>query len=58
MFSSAVELARFTMAFMNDGIIDGHPVLKPSAIATLSTGYADVPSNGLSPGSLQLANTP
>jgi len=45
MFSSAVELARFTIAFMNDGIIDGHAVLKPSAIATLSTGYADVPSN-------------
>jgi CubicO group peptidase (beta-lactamase class C family) len=45
MFSSAVELARFTIAFMNDGIIEGRAVLKPSEIATLSTGYADVPSS-------------
>ena len=45
MFSSAPELARFTIAFMNDGIIEGRSVLKPSAISTLSTGYADVPSS-------------
>lgn len=45
MFSSAPDLARFTIAFMNDGIIEGRAVLKPSAISTLSTGYADVPSS-------------
>ena len=45
LFSSAPELARFTIAFMNDGIIEGRSVFKPSAISTLSTGYADVPSN-------------
>jgi CubicO group peptidase (beta-lactamase class C family) len=45
MFSSAIDLARFTIAFMNDGIIEGRAVLKPSAIATLSTGYVDVPSS-------------
>lgn len=45
MFSNAADLARFTIAFMNGGIIDGRTVLTPSAIATLSTGYADIPSN-------------
>src|SRR5712691_8920192 len=45
MFSNVSDLARFTIAFMNDGIIDGRAVLKPSAIATLSTGYVDVPSS-------------
>jgi len=45
MFSSVTDLARFTIAFMNDGIIDGHAVLKPSVIVTLSTGYTDIPSN-------------
>ncbi len=45
LFSSTADLARFTIAFMNDGIIDGRAVLKPSAIVTLSTGYADVPSS-------------
>src|SRR6185503_4233140 len=43
MFSSVGDLARFTIAFMNDGVIDGRAVLKPSAIRTLSTGYADIP---------------
>jgi hypothetical protein len=33
------------IAFMNAGVIDGHTVLKPSAIAAMSTGYADVPSS-------------
>jgi len=45
MFSSAPDLARFTIAFMNDGIIEGRAVLAPSTISTLSTGYADVPSS-------------
>jgi CubicO group peptidase (beta-lactamase class C family) len=45
MFSNVSDLARFTIAFMNDGIIDGRAVLKPSAIAALSTGYVDVPSS-------------
>ncbi len=45
MFSTAPELARFAIAFMNDGIIEGRAVLKPSTISTLSTGYADIPSS-------------
>ena len=45
MFSSAPDLARFTIAFLNAGAIEGRTVLKPSVIETMSTGYADVPSN-------------
>ena len=45
MFSNVADLARFTIAFMNDGIIEGRPVLKPSTISALSTGYTDVPSS-------------
>jgi CubicO group peptidase (beta-lactamase class C family) len=45
MFSNVGDLARFTIAFMNDGVIEGRTVLKPSAVRTLSTGYVDVPSN-------------
>ena len=45
MFSNVGDLARFTIAFMNDGIIEGRAVLKPSTISVLSTGYADIPSS-------------
>jgi CubicO group peptidase (beta-lactamase class C family) len=45
MFSSAGDLARFTIAFMNDGVIGGRAVLKASTIRTLSQGYVDIPSN-------------
>ena len=45
LISNVTDLARFTIAFMNDGIIDGRAVLKPSTISALSTGYADVPSS-------------
>jgi CubicO group peptidase (beta-lactamase class C family) len=40
LFSSANDLARFTIAFMNGGRIDGQSVLPPSIITKLSTGYA------------------
>jgi len=45
LFSSATDLARFMIAFMNDGIIEGRAVLKPSTISALSIGYADIPSS-------------
>jgi CubicO group peptidase (beta-lactamase class C family) len=45
MFSNAADLARFTIAFMNDGIIEGRSVLERSTIVALSTGYVDVPSS-------------
>lgn len=43
MFSSANDLARFALAFVNGGKIEGQQVLPPSLIAKLSTPYADVP---------------
>ncbi len=40
LFSSARDLARFTIAFMNGGRIDGLSVIPPTVITKLSTGYA------------------
>ena len=47
MFSNVNDLARFTIAFMNDGKIDGKQVISSSVINTLSTPVADIPT-GLS----------
>jgi len=43
MFSSAHDLARFALAFVNHGKIEGQQVLSPAVIAKLSTPYTDVP---------------
>ena len=42
-YSNVSDLARFAIAFMNGGRIDGKQLLSPSLIATLSTPYVDVP---------------
>jgi len=44
MFSSVNDLARFAIAFMDGGKIDGKQVLTPAVIARLSTPYADLHS--------------
>jgi CubicO group peptidase (beta-lactamase class C family) len=44
LFSSVNELARFAVAFMNSGRIDGKQVLTPAVITKLSTPYADLHS--------------
>jgi CubicO group peptidase (beta-lactamase class C family) len=44
-FSSAQELARFVIAFRNDGKLDGKQVLSPKAIALMSTPHAKVPGS-------------
>jgi CubicO group peptidase (beta-lactamase class C family) len=44
MFSSVHDLARFAIAFMNDGRIDGKQVLTPKLISKLSTPYVDIQS--------------
>jgi CubicO group peptidase (beta-lactamase class C family) len=44
MFSSVNDLARFTIAFMDSGRIDGKQVLPPAVIAKLSTPHADLHS--------------
>ncbi len=42
-YTNVADLARFVIAFMNGGRIDGKQVLSPSLIATLSAPYVDVP---------------
>jgi CubicO group peptidase (beta-lactamase class C family) len=44
-FSSALELARFVIAFMNDGRLDGKQVLPPKLIAILSSPHAEIPGS-------------
>jgi CubicO group peptidase (beta-lactamase class C family) len=46
MFSSVTDLARFAIAFMNGGRIDGKQVMQPGVISKLATGYVEVPSRG------------
>ncbi|HZI17360.1 MAG TPA: serine hydrolase domain-containing protein [Pyrinomonadaceae bacterium] len=41
--SNVFDLARFAVAFMNGGRIDGRKVLSPSVISALSTPYVGVP---------------
>ena len=43
LFSTANEYARFCIAFLNEGQLDGKAVLSPSLIETLSTPYVKVP---------------
>jgi CubicO group peptidase (beta-lactamase class C family) len=42
-FSNVLDLSRFVIAFVNDGRIDGKPVLPPAVIRALSTPRAKVP---------------
>lgn len=42
-FSSALELSRFVIAFMNDGRVDGRQVLPPKLIAIMSSSHAELP---------------
>lgn len=43
LFSSALELARFTIAVVNDGRVDGRQVFPASSIAELTRPRADIP---------------
>lgn len=42
-YTNVFDVARFAIAFINGGRVDGKQVLSPSVIATLSTAYVDVP---------------
>jgi CubicO group peptidase (beta-lactamase class C family) len=44
-FSSAPELARFVIAFMNGGKLDGKQVLAPKVIALMSSPHAKIPGS-------------
>jgi len=50
LFSSANDLARFVIAFMNDGRIEGQQILAPTVIAKLSTPYIEIPGTSRSYG--------
>lgn len=43
MFSNIHELARFAIAFLNEGRIDGHQILNPKVIELMSTAHARIP---------------
>jgi len=45
LFSSVEELSRFTIAFMNEGRLDGQQVLAPAMIAALSSPHASIPGS-------------
>ncbi len=44
LFSTAHDLARFAIAFMGCGILEGRQVLSPRLIEKLSVGHVDIPS--------------
>ena len=43
LFSSAPELARFTLVMMNDGMIDGKPALPAAVVRRMTSGYVPHP---------------
>lgn len=44
-FTSVMDYARFVIAFLNQGRLDGKQVLSPEMIAKLSTPYSNKPGN-------------
>ena len=44
-FSSALDLSRFVIAFMNDGKLDGKQVLSPKLIAAISSPHSRIPGS-------------
>lgn len=47
-FTSAADFARFAIAFVNDGKLEGKQVLSTQVVAKLSTPYVDIPSSNIS----------
>jgi len=47
-FTSAADFARFAIAFLNGGKIDGKQLLSPTAITQLSTPYVEIPGGNQS----------
>ena len=57
-FSNVNDLSRFVIAFLNDGRIDGKPVLSPAVIRRMSTPRAKIPGGDGSYGyGLQLSKS-
>jgi CubicO group peptidase (beta-lactamase class C family) len=45
-FSNTRDLARFVIAFLNDGLLDGKQVLDPKTISLMASPHAEVPGEG------------
>lgn len=43
LFTSAEEMARFTIALMDGGKLEGQQVLAPAAVTMMTTGHVDMP---------------
>jgi CubicO group peptidase (beta-lactamase class C family) len=46
LYSSANEMARFAMALLNDGVVDGKPALPPGVVARMRAAAAAIPTTG------------
>ena len=46
LYSSANEMARFAMALLNDGVVDGKPALPPGVVAKMRAEAAAIPTTG------------
>ena len=46
LYSSANEMARFAMALLNDGVVDGKPALPPGVVAKMRAAAAAIPTTG------------
>ena len=46
LYSSANEMARFAMALLNDGVVDGKPALPPGVVAKMRATAAAIPTTG------------
>ena len=57
-FSSALDLSRFVIAFMNEGKVEGKQVLPPKLISMMSSPHAHIPGSESSYGyGLNLSNS-
>jgi CubicO group peptidase (beta-lactamase class C family) len=45
MYTSADDLSRFAIAFLNDGRLDGKEVLHPNVVRKMSQPYIDIPTD-------------
>jgi hypothetical protein len=45
--ASAQDMARFTIALMDNGMLDGQRVMSPEAVRLMTTGYAAIPADSV-----------
>lgn len=47
LMASAQDMARFTIALMDNGMLDGQRVMSPEAVRLMTTGYAAIPADSV-----------